>query len=93
MSRPKKFIELSSPYWTMPSFSLMPHSQTIARAHAGGLLDVAGGAAADVAEENFLRHAAAHDDDELVEHFLFPVRDACPFPAGTWSRPARGRAG
>ncbi len=58
----------------MPSFSLMPHSQTILRAMSRRLLDVAAGAVGHVAEDNFLGDAAAHGDDEIVEQLVLAVR-------------------
>ena len=41
---------------------------------AGGLADVATSAVCHVAEEDLLRDASAHDDDEPVEQFLLVVR-------------------
>jgi hypothetical protein len=42
----------------------MPQSQTILRAISGGALDVVARAGGDVAEENFLGAAAAHQHGE-----------------------------
>jgi hypothetical protein len=58
----------------------------------GGPLEVVAGAGGHLVHEHLFGDAAAEQHADLVEHVLAVVAVAV-LPAGSWSRPARGRAG
>ena len=72
-SRPRKMASSFLPKVTGPR-SDMPHSQTMWRGHGRGSLDVVAGACRDLADEDLLGQAAAHQHGQHRLHVLYPLR-------------------